>query len=283
MVILITGCRSGFGLLAAVRAAQCGHTVYAGLRDLQTAGELERRSEGLDVRPVQLDVTSAADRERVVDAILAEHGGLDALVNNAGVAIGGFQEEVTEAEVRKVFEVNVFAVWSLTRLVLPHMRAAGSGHIVNVSSVAGRIALPGLGVYAGSKYALEGMTESLRHEVAPLGISVSLVQPGPYRTDMTTGPNRRVTPAAADPDSPYAARTAHAEDLYHRFIDKMGDPQEVADRIVALLHARNPRLRHPMGPGAKARLAFRWLFPFSLWEWAIRRLTGARNAVKTDR
>mgnify|MGYP003882404475 CR=1 FL=1 len=275
MVVLITGCRSGFGLLAAVSAAQAGHTVYAGLRDVETAGELRRRSTGLDVRPVQLDVTSESDRHRVVESILDKHGNIGALVNNAGVAIGGFQEEVTEAEVRKVFEVNVFGVWALTRLVLPHMRRAGFGHIVNVSSVAGRIALPGLGVYAASKHAMEGMTESLRHEVSAFGVRVTLVQPGPYRTDMTAGPNRRLTGAASDPDSPYAARTARAEALFERISARMGDPQDVADRIVDLLDEDSPRLRHPLGPSAKARLAFRWLFPFSAWEFVVARLTGA--------
>ncbi len=273
MVVLITGCRSGFGLLAAVSAARAGHTVYAGLRDLSTAGELRRRSDKLDVRPVQLDVTSEHDRNRVIEAIVAEHGGIGGLVNNAGVALGGFQEEVTEAEVRKVFEVNVFGVWALTRLVLPHMRSAGLGYIVNVSSVAGRIALPGLGIYAASKHAMEGMTESLRHEVAPLGIRVALVEPGPYRTDMTDGPNRTLTGAALDPSSPYAARVARAEELFERVSKNMGDPQDVADRIVDILGEPRPRLRHPLGPSARARLAFRWLFPFSVWELAVARLT----------
>jgi len=277
MVVLITGCRSGFGLLSALSAARAGHTVYAGLRDASTAGELKRLSVGLDVRPVQLDVTSEHDRNHVVEAVVAEHGSIGALVNNAGVALGGFQEEVTEAEVRKVFEVNVFGVWALTRLVLPHMRAARFGHIVNVSSVAGRIALPGLGIYAASKHAMEGMTESLRHEVAPLGVRVTLVEPGPYRTDMTDGPNRTLTGAASDPDSPYAARMARAEELFERISKNMGDPQDVADRIVDILDEDRPRLRHPLGPSAKARLAFRWLFPFALWELVVAKLTGPRT------
>lgn len=278
MVVLITGCRSGFGLLAAVSAARAGHTVYAGLRDLSTSGNLEAAAAGLDVVPVQLDVTDAAQREAVVADIEARHGRVDALVNNAGVALGGYQEEVTEAEVRKVFEVNVLAVWALTQRVLPGMRAAGFGHIVNVSSVSGRIALPGLGVYAGSKFGLEGMSESLRHELRPFGVQVTLVEPGPYRTDMTTGPNRRLTEAAGAPDSPYAAYSARAEALFDRISKSMGDPQVVADRIVDILDDPRPRFRHPMGTSAKLRLVATWALPFGVWERIVAWLTRPRGA-----
>jgi len=277
MVVLITGCRSGFGLRAAITAARAGHTVYAGLRDLSTRAALDGAAAGLELHPVQLDVTDAAQREAVVAQILQEQGRIDALVNNAGVALGGYLEEVTEAELRRVFEVNVMGVWALTALVLPGMRAQGSGHIVNVSSVSGRIAMPGLGVYAGSKFALEGMSEALRHEVAPFGVRVTLVEPGPYRTDMTAGPNRTLTANARSVQSPYAAYSARSEALFDRIAASMGDPQDVADRIVSILGQRRPRFRHPMGSSAVVRLALRWLAPFALWEAMVAWLTRPRE------
>ena len=276
MIVLVTGCRSGFGLHTAVLLAREGHVVYAGLRDLSTRAELDRACAGLAVTPVQLDVTDPEQRLGVMQQILGQHGRIDALVNNAGVALGGVWEEVSEAEVRRVFEVNVFGVWALTQQVLPVMRAQGSGHIVQVSSASGRIALPGLGVYAGSKFALEGMSEALRHEVGPLGIQVTLVEPGPYRTDMTTGPNRTLAAAAARPDSPYAANHARAEALFDRISRSMGEPQDVAHRIVRILATRHPRLRHPMGLSANVRLFATWLLPFALWERLVRALTAPR-------
>jgi len=275
MVVLITGCRSGFGLRTAITAAQRGHTVYAGLRDLTTAGRLREAAEGLPVHPVQLDVTDATQREAVISAILTTHGHLDALINNAGIILGGSLEMLSEDEVRRVFEVNVFAVWALTRAVLPAMRGVGSGAIINVSSASGRIALPGLGAYAGSKFALEGMTESLRHEVAPFGIRVALIEPGPYKTDMMAR-NRAVSRNADRPDNPYAPYTARAEDVFQRSRSSHGDPQDVADRIVSLLDRAAFPLRHPMGFSAKARLAFVRMAPFALWEALLRRVLAPR-------
>ncbi len=273
MIVLVTGCRSGFGLLTAVSAARAGHTVYAGLRDLSTRADLDAASQGLAVTPVQLDVTNEAQRESVVAEIIAKHGRIDALVNNAGIALGGYQEEVTEAEVRRVFEVNVLAVWALTQQVVGGMRERRFGHIINVSSASGRIALPGLGIYAGSKFALEGLSESLRHELSPFGVQVTVVQPGPYKTDMTQGQNRRLTEAASSADSPYAAYNRKAEALFNRIASSMGDPQDIADRIVDILDEDRPRFRHPMGLSAKARLFATWLLPFSVWEWVVGRLT----------
>jgi len=277
MIVLITGCRSGFGLRAAVSAAQAGHTVYAGLRDLSTRTMLDEASRGLDVHPVQLDVTRADERVTVVDQIVARHGRLDALVNNAGVALGGYLEEVAEADVRKVFEVNVLAVWALTQRVLPGMRARRQGHIINISSVSGRIAMPGLGVYAGSKFALEGMSEALRHEMAPFGVQVTLVEPGPYRTDMTTGAGRSLAASVSSPDSPYAPYSARSVELFERVSSSLGDPQDVADRIVAILGRPRSPLRHPMGVSAHVRLALRWWIPFGWWQALVGWLTRPRS------
>ncbi|RME21526.1 MAG: SDR family oxidoreductase [Deltaproteobacteria bacterium] len=273
-VALVTGCRSGFGLLTAVELARRGTVVYAGLRDVQTAGPLKAAAGELPVVPVQLDVTRGDQRAAAVERILAEQGRIDVLVNNAGVAVGGFLEQITEDELRHVLEVNLVGAWALVQAVLPAMRRAGRGHIINLSSISGRMALPGLGAYAASKFALEGLSEALAHEVGPLGIRVCLVEPGPYRTDIF-GRNRRVTTGTLA-DDPYAARAARLMELTERATAAAGDPAEVARKIADLCRQDRPALRHPLGRGSRLRLAARALLPFSVWAWLVARLTTPR-------
>lgn len=272
MIVLCTGCRSGFGLLIAVSAARAGHTVYAGLRDLSTADRLREASAGLDVHPVQLDVTDPAQREAVVSEILEKHGRVDALVNNAGIALAGFQEQIEERELRRLFDVNVFAPFALTKLCLPSMREQRTGIVINVTSMAGRQAMPVLGGYAGSKFALEGMTEALRHEMRPFGVRVALVEPGPYKTDIF-GRNRWVSDGA-DEGGPYTEMQDKMERLVEKMESRMGDPQEVADLVVRLLRERRPALRHPLGPGVAARLWSRRVLPFEAVEKILERILG---------
>ncbi|MCB9593674.1 MAG: SDR family NAD(P)-dependent oxidoreductase [Sandaracinaceae bacterium] len=273
MIVLCTGCRSGFGLLIAVHAAKAGHTVYAGLRDLSTKGDLVEAARGLDVRPVQLDVTDAAQRAAVVEAIVSEHGRIDALVNNAGVALGGFQEQVAEDELRHLFDVNVFAPWALTKLCLPHLRAQREGVVINITSMSGRQAMPGLGAYAGSKFALEGFSEALRHEMRPFGVRVVLVEPGPFETDIM-GRNRTIAADAETTGGPYAVYMRRMEGLLDKMKDRMGDPREVADLVVRLLDDPSPRLRYPLGPGVSARLWARRVLPFEAVERILERVVG---------
>ncbi|MCA9513547.1 MAG: SDR family oxidoreductase [Myxococcales bacterium] len=258
-VVLITGCRSGFGLHMAVHAARAGHTVYAGLRDAGDAGELLRAAGDLDVRPLQLDVTDARQREDAVARVVAETGRLDALVNNAGTALGGPLEMIDEDELRALFDLNVFAPWALTKAALPTMRAQGRGRVINISSMSGRQALPVLGAYASSKFALEGMSEAWRRELADLGVDVILVEPGAYRTDIF-GRNRRVARRAHD-EPAYAELLRRFEAIYDRSVERMArDPEEVAALVVRLLAAKRPVLRHPIGPATLVRnLALRLL------------------------
>lgn len=273
MIILVTGCRSGFGRLIAVGAAKAGHTVYAGLRDLSTGAELAEDSRGLDVRPVQLDVRDRTQQQAVVEQILTTHGKIDALVNNAGVALVGFQEQIEEDELTRLFDVNVFSPWALTKRCLPAMRAQGHGLVINISSMAGRQALPGLGAYAGSKFALEGMTEALRHEMRPFGVRVVLVEPGPYKTDIV-GRNRRDAAAAGEEGGPYIAFQRRMEQIVEKMEPKMGDAQEVADLVVRLLETDKPKLRYPLGPGVSARLWARRVLPFEGVEKILARVIG---------
>ena len=273
MIVLCTGCRSGFGLLIAVTAARAGHTVYAGLRDVETGDALVERAAGLDVHPVQLDVTCAEDRERVVREIVERHGRLDALINNAGIALGGFIEQIAEDELRRLFDVNVFGAWALTKECLPHLRGSTDGIVINITSMAGRQAMPGLGGYAGSKFALEGLTEALRHEMRPFGVRVVLVEPGPYATDIFDR-NRRVAKETEAAAGPYVAYMRRMEQLLEKMKAKMGDPQEVADRVTSLLEDPNPMLRYPLGPGVAARVWARRVLPFEAVEKILERILG---------
>ncbi len=271
-VALVTGCRSGFGLGVARRAAQKGFFVYAGLRDIETRGELEKATSGLPVQPVQLDVTRADERAAVIDRIRREHGRLDALVNNAGMAVGGFLEEIEEDELRALFDVNVFGAWGMTRQSLPLMRESGGGHVIMVSSMSGRTAIPGLGAYAGSKFALEGLSEAWRHELAVFGIRVVCVEPGAYRTDIF-GRNRRIGRRTRDPGSPYAPYVDRLDEMFRRTVDRIArDPDEVCERIVDLMQQRRPAFRHPVGPGARPRAMALRLLPFGAVEAVVRRV-----------
>lgn len=258
-VVLITGCRSGFGLHMAVHAARAGHTVYAGLRDARDDAELMAAAAGLDVRPLQLDVTDQGEREAAVARVVTEAGRLDALVNNAGGALGGPLEMVEEDELRALFELNVFAPWALTKAALPTMRAQGRGRVINISSMSGRQALPLLGAYASSKFALEGMSEAWGRELRQLGVDVVLVEPGAYRTDIF-GRNRKVARRAYD-EPAYAELLRRFEALFERSVTRLArDPEEVAELVVRLLAMKRPALRYPIGPATFARgLALRLL------------------------
>ncbi|MBN2798944.1 MAG: SDR family NAD(P)-dependent oxidoreductase [Deltaproteobacteria bacterium] len=271
-VILVTGARSGFGLEIAAQAAGAGHIVYAGLRDLDTAGPLLEACAGTPVTPLQLDVTDPKQRERAVARVLREQGRLDALVNNAGVALGGFLEQVDEDELRQVLEVNLFGVWGMTVAVLPAMRSQRSGTVVNISSMAGRMAFPGLGAYATSKFALEGMSEAWRHELATFGVRVVLIEPGAYRTDIFER-NRRLARRASDPDSPWATLAQRANERFSAIADRQArDPAEIGALVLRVLADPHPRLRYPTGADAQLRSTMVKLLPFSWVQWAVHRM-----------
>jgi NAD(P)-dependent dehydrogenase (short-subunit alcohol dehydrogenase family) len=266
-VVLVTGCSSGIGLAVAREAARAGHVVYAGLRDPASATEL---ASAAGIVPLPLDVTRAAEREAAVERVVREQGRLDVLVNNAGVALGGFLEQLDEDELRRVFDVNVFGAWAMTCAALPHLRSA-KGLVVFISSMSGRSALPGLGAYAASKFALEALGEAWRHELAPFGVRVVLVEPGAYRTEIF-GRNRRLGRRALDAASPYASLVARVDDVATRTARRLArDPAEVARLVVSLFDVPRPRLRYPIGPGARLRSVLLRLAPFSLVEAIVRR------------
>ena len=178
-VVLITGASAGMGHEAAILLAKGGHRVYAGARRMDRMADLADHG----VTPVELDVSKGDDNERVVNRIVDAEGRVDVLINNAGFGLYGPVEEIPLDDARYQFEVNLFGVAHLTQLVMPHMRAQGSGRIVNISSVGGKVYSPFGSWYHATKHALEGWSDCLRLEAAPFNIQVVLVQPGLIRTD----------------------------------------------------------------------------------------------------
>ena len=179
--VLITGCSSGIGRATALAFAEEGWTVYATARD---PADIESLADA-GCETAELDVTESDDIDRVVDRIIDEHGVISCLVNNAGYGQFGPVEDVPMDKVEQQYEVNVYGPHRLIRTVLPHMRREAEGTIINISSVAGRVAFPGGGVYCGSKFAIEGMSDALRAEVEPFGIDVVVIEPGPVKTGFT--------------------------------------------------------------------------------------------------
>lgn len=242
--VLITGCSSGFGRLAAIELAARGHRVFAGCRDAATAPPFEPAA---NITVLPLDVTVAAAVDAAVAAVGEQAGGLDVLVNNAGIAQPGALEELAEADLRRVMETNFFGALRLTRAVLPGMRSQGRGRIIMMSSLSALVGLPGEGIYAASKAALEAVAESLRYEVDRFGIQVCVIEPGAFDTGMPA----RV--AAADPgpaDSPYAPLLGHLQARAQHLAGGGDDPQRVAELIAALVVTDALQFRYTAGDQA---------------------------------
>src|SRR5215471_2834627 len=202
--VLVTGASRGLGRAIALRAASAGFRVWAGVRDQAAASELVSiaQNSGVDLRPLILDVTDKKSIEEVCREIARTSGTLYGVVNNAGVTGRSFFEDYPEEHVRKVFEVNLFGPMNVIRCTLPLLRANGSGRIVNIGSIGGRIGSSSVAPYAASKFGLEGFSESLNIELRPFGIYVSVISPGVIRTDIWDEESR-ILPETRNPRSPY--------------------------------------------------------------------------------
>lgn len=241
--ILITGASSGFGLLTARIALSRGWRVAATARRPEA---IPLKATG-DLVKLRLDVTERAAMEGAVEKAIAAFGALDAVVNNAGVANFGAAEEVSEEELRLEFETNFFGAVALTKTVLPHMRARGRGELVFVSSDWGRTGIPCYSGYCASKHALEGWAESLFHEVGPLGIGVTLIEPGAFDTGFTA---REARGAGAAHRAYAALREAVARGFDEEGQAPTGEP--VAEAVLRAAAGSEPRLRAPVGRDAQA-------------------------------
>ena len=275
-VALVTGASSGFGLLSSVELARRGFSVVATMRDLGRDDRLRAAAAEarVSLEIAELDVTRADSIARAVADVEARAGRVDVLVNNAGYGIGGSVEDLSLVELREQFETNFFGLVALTKAVLPGMRERRHGRIVNVSSVNGRVAVPGLGAYCASKFAVEGFSESLRHELLPFDVYVALVEPGTFRTDIFDR-NRRMAERARDPGSPWYEISRRMEALVDRQVERStADPRQVARAVADLATAARPRLRTLVGRDARAGSLLARLLPDRLWETAVGRATG---------
>jgi len=264
--VLITGCSSGIGRAAARAFLDEGWTVYATARnpaDIETLGEA-----GCEL--ATLDVTDQSDVDRVVDRVLDEEGAIDALINNAGYGQFGPVEDVPTAKVHEQFDVNVYGPHRLVKAVLPGMRREGDGTIINVSSVAGRVSFPGGGVYSGSKFAVEALSDALRNEVAEFGIDVVVVEPGPVRTNFSERAEREAGRGDGEAEAGDGGldRSGAYEELYGVIEDTQligGDgpgavePEVVADAIVNAASATQPPARVQPGTAARIGVLARYL------------------------
>ena len=283
-IILITGCSSGFGMISAARLSSLGNTVYASMRDLSKSDdlklELERRDTSCHI--IELDVCDDVSIKNTINMISEQEGKLDILINNAGYGIGGFFEDLSEQEIRDQFETNFFGVQKVTRNVLPLMRktAMKSNHlfstkIINVSSAQGRAALPGLGAYGASKFALEGFSEGLFFELQPFGIEVVILEPGTYSTK-AIDENSKEANAGLRLESPYLEYTNRLKDLHSKILDTrrgVGDPEDVAIIIEKIIKRKKNKIRYLAGYQAKTRVWLRSLLPFNWFSKIILKLT----------
>lgn len=268
-VALVTGASSGIGAATARRLARAGLTVYGAARRLDRLAELA--ADG--VRAVELDVTSDDSMTAAVDHVLSEAGRIDVLVNNAGYGSYGAIEDVPMAEARRQIEVNLFGLARMIQLVVPGMRGRGGGTIVNITSIGGKITTPLGGWYHASKFAVEGLSDALRTELAPFGIDVVVIEPGGIATEW--GDIAMESAKAASGDGAYAQRVAAASAAMEGPIAQRGsDPDVVARTIERAVTAGRPRTRYAVGFMAKPSLIARRVLPDRAMDWIQTRMLG---------
>ena len=253
---MVTGASRGIGARITEAALAQGDAVVATARD---AAALQQRFGHNDaLLALQLDVTDEAQAARAVAAALDRFGRIDVLVNNAGYGLLGAVEEASADEVRRLYETNVFGLLNVTRAVLPAMRARRQGHVINISSLGGYQSAAGFGLYCSTKFAVEGLTEALHAELAPLGIHVTAVQPGYFRTDFLDAASLAVSPRILDD---YAASAGQvrvaATQINHQ---QPGDPLRLAQALLALVASPTPPLRLPLGTDTLQTIADKHAF-----------------------
>jgi len=295
--VLITGCSSGIGRAAALSLHQAGFTVYATARRTEALTDLSDRG----LRTLALDVTDEESMTTAVAAVEADAGAVAVVINNAGFGLYGPVEQLPMAEIRRQFETNFFGLVRLTQLVLPGMRRQGRGRILNVSSMGGRITLPGGAFYHASKYAVEALSDALRMEVAQFGIDVVLIEPGPVKTpwnDVAAGSLSTAAQPGAGADGAGADGNGAADgagpaadgDAYREYkaavgasfgrvqaglVGRFGSTSEdIAKVITQAVTARRPRARYLINPVAKTLVAMNRVLPARAYDSMLRRQYG---------
>ena len=265
--VLITGCSTGIGRATAERLAAAGHQVYATARQPETLSDLEAKG----CVTMALDVTDETSMKAAVDRIEEESGAVAALINNAGYSQSGAIETVDMGAVRRQFETNVFGLIRMTQLVLPGMRKAGHGRVVNISSMGANFTFPGGGIYHSTKYAVEAISDALRFEVAAFGVDVVVVQPGAIRTDFDKAAIASLDDAASA-DDVYGEFNRHVgkatKEAYEGGPMKLlgGEPDAVAKVIEKAITAKRPRTRYRVTPSATLLINQAHLMPDRVWD-----------------
>lgn len=275
--VLVTGASRGIGLAASLSLARAGHRVYATMRNPDRAPDLgaAARADSLPITVLPMDVDSDKSVRETFKQVLAQNGFLDALVNNAGIERRGSVEELDLADFKAVMETNYFGAIRCIQAVLPSMRVRGTGCIVNVASVAGRIASSPMGPYTASKFALEAISEVLAQEVKALGIRVAVLEPGIISTDMA----RAVTQGPHGSVYPHGRRMA---DLFAASLETPASPELVGELIRQVIESDSWQLRYPVGPDAEPFLNWRrgmtdtewidfWALDDEAWYAVVRR------------
>jgi short-subunit dehydrogenase len=276
-IVIVTGASSGIGAATARRLARAGAHVVLAARRLERLAELKREIEQHNGRATIAagDITSAEDRERLVQTALAIDGRIDALVNNAGFGTRGPVELVPVEQIRQNFELNLFSVIALIQLVAPIMRRQGRGRIVNVSSVAGRVARPLTSIYDATKHALEAISDGLRGELAPFGVQVVVIEPGFILTEFAQVADQVSQTILADA-GPYAPFYADYPQRFARARRIAGQPEDIAAVIHTALVARRPRTRYAAPRHARLALALKRLLPERWFDYILDRQSGLK-------
>ncbi len=266
-IALITGSSSGIGFETSLLLARNGIYTYATMRNLSKSQEILdiTKKECLPLKVLTLDVTDEKSTQKAVDMVMYEQNRIDILVNNAGYSLVGALEQISMDEIKEEFETNFFGIIKLIQMVLPLMRKQRSGRIINVSSLAGRIGLPLASAYVSSKFALEGLSESLKYEVQDFGIYVILIEPGVIKTNfiknlkigkqVITSENGDVNTSSAD--LPYAEITKKRISAFKPRFEKGSSPKEVADTILEAVTSDNPKFRYIVGQDASKLMDIR--------------------------
>jgi NAD(P)-dependent dehydrogenase (short-subunit alcohol dehydrogenase family) len=252
-VALVTGSSSGIGFETAILLARNGFNTYASMRNLEKSKNITELAgrEKLPLQVIQLDVNDDMSVKEAIDKIISEEQRIDVLVNNAGYGLLGALEDLSIEEIKAQFETNFFGVVRVTQQVLPIMRKQKSGTIVNISSVGGRIGIPGLSAYDSTKFALEGLSESISYELEPFGIRVVIIEPGFVRTNIMN--SSVIARKALDPKSPYFSSIQQLEKSFKSAMENTSassPPEEVAKVVLQAATSESPKLRYAVGNDA---------------------------------
>ena len=248
-VAVVTGSSSGIGFETSLALAREGYFTYATMRDMKKADEIQKIAdeESLSLKVIELDVDNEESAENAINTIIQEKGRVDVLVNNAGWGIWGTGEDVSVEEFKEQFETNFFSVVRMIQKVAPTMRKQGSGNIVNISSVAGRIGLPASTAYVSSKFAVEGLSESLRYELGQFGVNVIIIEPGVIKTNFF---DSMKTAKKADEGGAYRDITIKVITGVKMMAEMGTSPKEVAQVIIKSLKEEKPLPRYIVGNDA---------------------------------